>query len=56
MQNTTTVILCGGAGKRMGGADKPLLERAGRPLLEHILEELRLLENLVGREPPFMAG
>ena len=40
MQDTTAIILCGGAGKRMGGADKPLLERAGRPLLEHILEEL----------------
>jgi len=34
------VVLCGGAGSRMGGADKPLLELAGRPLISHVLERL----------------
>lgn len=40
MRDVTAVILCGGAGKRMGGEDKPLLEHAGRPLLQHIVDEL----------------
>lgn len=32
------VILCGGAGSRLGGLDKPLQILAGRPLIEHVLE------------------
>jgi len=34
------VVLCGGAGNRVGGADKPLLKLAGRPLIGHVLERL----------------
>jgi molybdopterin-guanine dinucleotide biosynthesis protein A len=40
MQDVTAVILCGGAGQRLGGDDKPLVEHNGRPLIEFILEEL----------------
>lgn len=35
------VILAGGRGQRMHGADKGLLEWRGRPLIEHALERLR---------------
>jgi molybdopterin-guanine dinucleotide biosynthesis protein A len=34
-------ILAGGAGRRVGGADKGLLEWKGRPLVEHALDRLR---------------
>ena len=34
------VILVGGAGRRMGGADKPLMPLAGRPLLAHVIDIL----------------
>lgn len=37
----TGLVLCGGAGRRMGGADKPLLPWRGRPLVEHVIERLR---------------
>ncbi len=33
----TGVVLAGGRGARMGGADKGLVEVAGRPMIEHIL-------------------
>ncbi|MBA3918283.1 MAG: molybdenum cofactor guanylyltransferase MobA [Gemmatimonas sp.] len=36
----TAVVLCGGEGRRMGGADKPLLPFRGRPLLRHVLDGL----------------
>jgi molybdopterin-guanine dinucleotide biosynthesis protein A len=36
----TGLVLCGGAGRRMGGADKPLLHWRGRPLVEHVIERL----------------
>jgi molybdenum cofactor guanylyltransferase len=35
------VVLAGGAGSRVGGADKGLLPLGGRPLIEHVLERLR---------------
>jgi len=35
------VVLAGGAGSRVGGADKGLLRLCGRPLVEHVLERLR---------------
>ncbi len=35
------VILAGGEGRRMGGADKALLMLDGRPLLAHVLDRLR---------------
>lgn len=31
------LVLCGGAGRRLGGLDKPLEPLAGRPLIEHVL-------------------
>lgn len=39
--DTLGVILAGGAGTRVGGADKGLLPLRGRPLVEHVLERLR---------------
>ncbi|HEX5954152.1 MAG TPA: molybdenum cofactor guanylyltransferase MobA [Rhodanobacteraceae bacterium] len=35
------VVLAGGAGSRVGGADKGLLPLGRRPLVEHVLERLR---------------
>ncbi|MBL4928285.1 molybdenum cofactor guanylyltransferase MobA [Fuscibacter oryzae] len=32
------IILAGGAGRRMGGADKALLSLGGRPLISHVIE------------------
>ena len=37
IQNTSFLVLCGGAGQRMGGVDKPLLDWHGKPMLEHVL-------------------
>lgn len=37
---TRAVILVGGAGRRMGGVDKPLLPLAGHPMLAHIVKAL----------------
>jgi molybdenum cofactor guanylyltransferase len=39
--DTFGLILAGGAGSRVGGADKGLLPLCGRPLVEHVLERLR---------------
>jgi molybdopterin-guanine dinucleotide biosynthesis protein A len=36
----TGVVLCGGAGRRMGGRDKPLVELAGQPLVAHVVARL----------------
>lgn len=36
----TGIILAGGAGRRMGGADKGLLSLQGRPLVEYVIERL----------------
>ncbi|GAB4348156.1 MAG: molybdenum cofactor guanylyltransferase [Immundisolibacter sp.] len=36
----TGLILAGGRGVRLGGADKGLLELAGRPLVRHVFERL----------------
>ncbi len=40
MTRPDTVILCGGAGQRLGGVDKPLEMLAGRPLFERVLERV----------------
>jgi molybdenum cofactor guanylyltransferase len=37
----TGVVLAGGQGRRMAGADKGLVELAGRPLVVHVLARLR---------------
>jgi molybdopterin-guanine dinucleotide biosynthesis protein A len=34
----TGLILAGGAGSRMGGADKGLIEYRGKPLIAHVIE------------------
>lgn len=33
-----TVVLAGGGARRLGGADKPMVEIGGKPLLERVLE------------------
>ncbi len=35
------VLLAGGLARRMGGGDKALIELAGRPLIEHVIERVR---------------
>jgi len=40
-QTVTGLLLCGGEGRRLGGADKPLQALAGRPLLEYVVQALR---------------
>ena len=35
------VVLAGGLARRMGGGDKGLLELAGRPILDHVLDRLK---------------
>jgi molybdenum cofactor guanylyltransferase len=40
-QNITAVILAGGRARRMGGEDKGLIELAGRPMIEHIIDAVR---------------
>ncbi|MBS0569502.1 MAG: molybdenum cofactor guanylyltransferase [Proteobacteria bacterium] len=37
----TAAILAGGEGRRVGGADKGLLEVGGRPLIAHVIAALR---------------
>lgn len=39
--DTLGVVLAGGAGRRVGNADKGLLPLRGRPLVGHVLERLR---------------
>jgi len=39
--NVTGLVLAGGQGRRMGGADKGLVPLAGRPMVEHVIEALR---------------
>jgi molybdopterin-guanine dinucleotide biosynthesis protein A len=39
-EQTTGLILAGGEGRRMGGADKGLLALDGRPLVAHAIERL----------------
>lgn len=39
-QTITAVVLAGGQGRRMAGADKGLVAFSGRPLVEHVLEAL----------------
>ena len=38
--NITGLILAGGAGRRVGGHDKGLLNWRGRPLIEHVMDML----------------
>lgn len=36
-QDVTALILAGGAGRRVGGSDKGLIQWQGRPLVEHVV-------------------
>ena len=40
-QEITGIVLCGGAGRRLGGARKPLMALNGRPMLAEILDRLK---------------
>jgi len=40
-EKVTGLILAGGAGMRVGGADKGLIEWRGRPLIAHVSERLK---------------
>ncbi|XOV81984.1 MAG: molybdenum cofactor guanylyltransferase [bacterium] len=35
--NTTLLVLCGGAGRRMQGEDKPLLRWQDQPMVQHVI-------------------
>ncbi|MCZ6618558.1 MAG: molybdenum cofactor guanylyltransferase [Gammaproteobacteria bacterium] len=37
----TGIVLCGGEGRRVAGADKPLLNYHGRPLIEWVLDAVK---------------
>lgn len=39
--DVTCTILAGGRGSRMGGRDKGLVELAGRPMIEHVIERVK---------------
>ena len=41
VSDITGVILAGGRGRRLGGADKGLVPLLGRPLIEHVMVALR---------------
>lgn len=40
-ESITGLVLAGGLARRMGGEDKGLVELAGRPMVEHVLDSLR---------------
>jgi molybdopterin-guanine dinucleotide biosynthesis protein A len=40
-ESVTGLVLAGGMARRMGGEDKGLVELAGRPMVEHVLDALR---------------
>lgn len=57
--NTTGIILCGGAGRRAGGADKPLLPFADKPLVAHVVESFEPLADRIlisANRNPFIYG
>ena len=36
----TAIVFCGGAGRRLGGVMKPLIDWRGRPLVGHVIERI----------------
>ena len=41
-EHSVGILLAGGKSSRMGGGDKCLLPLAGRPILAHVIERLKL--------------
>lgn len=41
LSDITAVILAGGRGRRMGGQDKGLIELNGKPLIQHLIQQLK---------------
>jgi molybdopterin-guanine dinucleotide biosynthesis protein A len=41
-ESVSGLVLAGGRGQRMGGLDKGLVPLAGRPMIEHVLDAIRL--------------
>jgi molybdopterin-guanine dinucleotide biosynthesis protein A len=41
LTDVTALVLAGGLGRRMGGEDKGLVDLAGRPMIEFVLDALR---------------
>jgi len=41
VETITGLVLAGGLARRMGGVDKGLVELAGRPMIEHVLDAFR---------------
>ena len=39
-RDITAVVFCGGAGRRLGGVAKPLIEWRGRPLVGHVIDRI----------------
>lgn len=52
MAELACVVLAGGAGQRMGGADKGLQDYGGRPLVHHVLDRVRQQRGV----PPLSLG
>lgn len=57
-KDITGIVLCGGAGRRFGGAAKALVPLDGRPLLDHVLARLapqvsRVILSVGQRTEPF---
>ena len=40
ISNTCFLVLCGGAGTRMAGKDKPLMNWRGQPMVDHVLDSV----------------
>lgn len=39
-EDITAVVFCGGAGRRLGGVTKPLIDWRGRPLVGHVIDRV----------------
>ena len=39
-EDITAIVFCGGAGRRLGGVMKPLIDWRGRPLVGHVIERI----------------
>lgn len=53
---SAAIILAGGRARRLGGADKPLVPVAGRPLIAHALEAAARRDRIIVVGGPFEIG